>query len=91
MRFLFGSILLAVIVAVGAVLFQYGTLDPCRMLAQDMADESYGQIASVIGVEPGATPESAHSMARMVASQYTQKECMTQLKDRWLGLNKPAK
>ncbi|MDO8289764.1 MAG: hypothetical protein Q7T44_11145 [Parvibaculum sp.] len=90
MRFIFGSVLLVVIVAVGTILFQYGTLDPCRMLAQDLADEGYGQIASVIGVEPGETPESAHSMARMMTSQYTQKECMTKLKDRWLGLEKPA-
>lgn len=91
MRFIFSSIALIVIVAVGVVFFRYGTVDPCRMLAKDLADDGYGQIAAAMGVKPGETPESALSMARMVTSQYTQKECVTELKDRWLGLNKSAK
>ena len=90
MRSIPGLIALVIIVAIGAMFFHYGTVDPCRMLAKDMADDGYAQIAKAMGMEPGETPESAQSMARMVTSQYTQKECVMELKDRWLGLNTEA-
>ncbi len=83
--------MLIVIVAIAAPVLKYGTADPCRMLAQDIADESYGQIAEALGAEPGETPETAYAMARMMTSQSTQSECVMRLKDRWLGLDSDAK
>ena len=91
MRYVFGLIPLALAVLIGVTVWHYGTVDPCRMLAKDLADEGYGQIATAMGMEPGETPESANAMARMVTSQYTQKQCVMELKDRWLGLNAEAK
>tara|TARA_R110002074_G_scaffold175591_1_gene339009 strand:+ start:2467 stop:2742 length:276 start_codon:yes stop_codon:yes gene_type:complete len=91
MRLIIGLVALIVVVAIAAPIVRYGTMDPCRMLAQDIADESYGQIAKAMGAEPGETPEPAYAMARMMTSQSTQTDCMMQLKDRWLGLNSGAK
>jgi hypothetical protein len=89
MRVVLGLVatLIALIVIVPAI--RYGTLDPCRMLAKDMADESYARLAGVIGATPGKTPEAAETMGRMATSQYSQGECIMRLKDRWLGLEKP--
>lgn len=83
MRLIFGLIALILIVAVAAHVIRYGTADPCRMLAQDIADESYGQIADVLGVDKSKTPEGANAMARMMTSNYSQSECVSQLSDRW--------
>jgi deoxycytidylate deaminase len=83
MRLIFGLIALILIVLVAAPVIRYGTADPCRMLAQDIADESYGQIADVLGVEKSETPEGAKAMARMMTSNHTQSECVSQLSDRW--------
>ncbi|MGV8996351.1 MAG: hypothetical protein ACOH12_05345 [Parvibaculaceae bacterium] len=90
MRSILSIAVLAVVVAFGLIFFHYGTVDPCRMLAKDMADDGYGQVAKAMGMEPGDTPESAFAMARMVTSQYSQKDCVMQLKDRWLGLKAEA-
>jgi hypothetical protein len=84
MRVIIGLIVLILVALVAAPIIRYGTADPCRMLAKDMADESYGQLADVIGADKSKTPESAYAMARMMTSQYSQTECVMQLKDRWL-------
>ncbi len=91
MRLIIGLVVLIVVVAIAAPVVRYGTADPCRMLAQDIADDSYGQIAKALGAEPGETPETAYAMARMMTSQSTQTDCVMKLKDRWLGLNSDAK
>ena len=87
MRLIIGLVVLIIIVAIAAPMVRYGTADPCRMLAQDIADDSYGQIAKAMG----ETPEAAYAMARMMTSGSTQTDCVMQLKDRWLGLNADAK
>lgn len=91
MRLIIGIVVLIVVVVIAAPIMRYGTADPCRMLSQDIADDGYGQIAKALGAEPGKTPETAYAMARMMTSQSTQTDCVMQLKDRWLGLNRNAK
>lgn len=78
-----------VAVVVGPVAY-YGTVDPCRMLAKSLADEGYRNLANAVGAEPGKTPEAALSLGRMMVSQYSEMDCAMKLKDRWLGLDKPA-
>lgn len=77
---------LFIIVFVVLPIVNYRTIDPCRMLAQEIANENYGSIAKAIGAEPGKTPEAAQSMARMVTSQYSTGECVMKLKDYWIKL-----
>lgn len=89
MRITLGSIVLVVAIAVVWPLVSYGTLDPCRILAKGMARDTYEQMAKAVGAEPGKTPEAAESMARMVTSQYSEGECISRLKDRWLGIDRP--
>lgn len=90
MRIILGLIALIVATLVIWPLATYGTLDPCRMLAKDMAREAYSKMAEAMGAEPGKTPEAAERLALMATSQYSERECLTQLKDRWLGIRKPA-
>jgi hypothetical protein len=90
MRIVIGLIVALVVVLVLWPLASYGTLDPCRILAKDMARDAYTQMAKAVGAEPGKTPEAAENMARMVTSQYSEGECLSRLKDRWFGVEKPA-
>jgi hypothetical protein len=83
---IFGLIGLFVLLFVVLPIVRYRTVDPCRMLAKEIAQENYGSIAKAIGAEPGETPEAAQSMARMLTSQYSEGECVMKLKDRWLGI-----
>ncbi|KAB7741640.1 hypothetical protein F2P47_04350 [Parvibaculum sedimenti] len=90
MRIILGLIIVLLIAAIGTPLVRYGTLDPCRILAKDLARESYSKVAKAMGVEPGETPEAAESLARAMTSQYSEGECVSRLKDRWFGVEKPA-
>ncbi|MGB3808926.1 MAG: hypothetical protein WA943_02455 [Parvibaculum sp.] len=89
MRMILGLIVLLIAVAIIVPVVKYGTVDPCRMLAKDIADEGYAKLANAMGAEPGKTPEAAEAMGRMMTSQYSQRECMMKLKDRWFGVEKP--
>lgn len=66
---LINLILLAVVVGLGVLFYNYETLDPCRMLAQEMADDTIGDIAE--------------RPLRMLTSQYTTGECVEGLWERW--------
>lgn len=90
MRLVVGLIVVAIVVVVVAPVAYYGVADPCRMLAKDIADEGYAKLANAMGAEPGKTPEAAESLGRMMVSQYSEMECVMKLKDRWLGIDKPA-
>jgi len=90
MRIILGLIVALVLLVVVLPFARYGTLDPCRILAKDMARDAYTKMAEAVGTEPGKTPEAAESMARVVTSQYSEGQCVSKLKDRWLGLGEPA-
>jgi len=90
MRIVLGLIVALVVLLIATPLLRYGTLDPCRILAKDMARDAYSQMARAVGAEPGETPQAAENMARMMTSQYSEGECVSRLKDRWLGLEQPA-
>lgn len=90
MRIILGLIVVVVLAVIVVPFLRYGTLDPCRILAKDMARDAYSQMAKAVGAEPGKTPEAAENMARMVTSQYSEGECVSKLKDRWLGLEQPS-
>ncbi|HUD52609.1 hypothetical protein [Parvibaculum sp.] len=90
MRIVLGLIVVLVVLLIATPLLRYGTLDPCRILAKDMARDAYSQMARAVGAEPGETPQAAENMARMMTSQYSEGECVSRLKDRWLGLEQPA-
>ena len=86
MRIIYGLIGLFFMLFVVLPVVRYRTADPCRMLAKEIADENYRTVANAVGAEPGETPEAALAMARVMTSQYSQGECIMQLKDRWLGI-----
>lgn len=83
MRFVFGLILLALVAVVAVPAIYYGTLDPCRMLAKDMAHEAYGPLAELVGNDPDEVPESMERSMRMVTSQMTARSCAEKLWQRW--------
>lgn len=91
MRIVLGLIVAFVVLLVVVPLLRYGTVDPCRILAKDMARDAYTQMAKAVGAEPGKTPEAAENMARMITSQYSEGECVSRLKDRWLGIEEPSR
>ena len=64
------SALALIAIAVGGVFYgTYSTLDPCRALAQEMADDTLGSIAE--------------RPMRLVTSQMTSRECVDGLWERW--------
>jgi len=71
--------------AAGLMYYRYGTLEPCRALAQDMADKTFGEVQAALGSEPGETPESAVRAMRLVTSQYDTSTCASKLWARWTG------
>ena len=82
MRLILGLILLVAIAAAIPVVY-YGEVDPCRMLAKDMAHEAYGPLADLVGNDPDEVPEAMVSSMRLVTSQMTARECSDKLWERW--------
>lgn len=82
MRIILGLILLVAIAAAIPVVY-YGEVDPCRMLAKDMAHEAYGPLADLVGNDPDEVPEAMVSSMRLVTSQMTARECSDKLWERW--------
>lgn len=85
-RIIPGLIVLIAALALAVPFVHYGTLDPCRMLARDMAHDMYAPLARAAGTEPGDIPEAVERSTRLLTSQYSQGTCLTRLKDRWFGL-----
>lgn len=83
MRLIFGLIVLALIAAVAVPAVYYGEVDPCRMLAKDMAREAYGPLAELVGNDPNDVPASMESSMRLVTSQMSGRECADTLWERW--------
>ncbi len=82
MRVILGLVLLAVIVLAIPVVY-YGEVDPCRMLARDMAHEAYGPLAELVGNDPDEVPPAMESSMRLVTSQMTARECSEKLWENW--------
>ena len=82
MRLILGLILLVAIAAAIPVVY-YGEVDPCRMLAKDMAHEAYGPLADLVGNDPDEVPEAMESSMRLVTSQMSARECSDKLWERW--------
>lgn len=82
MRIILGLILL-VAIAVAIPVVYYGEVDPCRMLAKDMAHEAYGPLADLVGNDPDKVPEAMENSMRLVTSQMTARECTDKLWERW--------
>lgn len=76
---------LAILVAaaLGGALYVYGTVDPCRMLAQDMARDSVGPLAEAFGGSRDDLPEGVEKMMRALTSQYDTSTCASKLWDGW--------
>ena len=83
MRVLFLSLVLICVAGAGAALVQYGTVDPCRMLAQEMARDTLGPVARALGNDPDEVPESAERSMRLITSQYSAQTCAKKLWGRW--------
>jgi len=69
MRTLISMFALIAIAAGGTFYGYYATLDPCRALAQEMANDTLGGIAE--------------RPMRMLTSQYSTNECVEGLWERW--------
>lgn len=83
MRLILGLIVLALIAVIALPVAYYGEVDPCRMLAKDMAHEAYGPLAELVGNDPDDVPASMESSMRLVTSQMTGRECADSLWERW--------
>lgn len=77
---------LAILVAaaLGGAFYVYGTVDPCRMLAQDMARDSVGPVAEAFGGSRDDLPEGVEQMMRALTSQYDTSTCASKLWDGWI-------
>ncbi|MBX3446502.1 MAG: hypothetical protein KF765_07095 [Parvibaculaceae bacterium] len=85
MRLILGLIVLALIAVIAFPVVYYREVDPCRMLAKDMAHEAYGPLAELVGKDPDDVPSSMESSMRLVTSQMTGRECADALWDRWMN------
>ena len=85
MRAVLGLIVILVVAAVLAPLLYYGTADPCRMLAREMAADAYKPMAKTLGGDPDDVPESVERPMRLITSQMSGRECSEELWDRWFG------
>ena len=83
MRLILGLIVLALIAVIALPVVYYREVDPCRMLAKDMAREAYGPLAELVGNDPNDVPASMESSMRLVTSQMSGRECVDALWDRW--------
>ena len=59
MRFILGLIILFAVLIVATPIIKYGTTDPCRMLAKDIARESYAKVANAVGASTACTSANA--------------------------------
>jgi hypothetical protein len=73
MRTMISMAALIAIAAAGFFYWTYGTLDPCRALAQEMADDTLGGIAE--------------RPMRLLTSQYSTNECVEDLWERWIDFD----
>jgi len=85
MRAIIGLIVILIVAAILAPVVYYGTADPCRMLAQEMAAETYKPMAKTFGGNPDEVPDSVERSMRLVTSQMSGRECTKKLWDRWFG------
>lgn len=72
------------VIAAGSALAYYGTLDPCRMLAHEMARDTLAPVAEIFGENPDEVPESAERSMRMITSQYSAGTCTRKLWSYWM-------
>lgn len=74
------------VIAVAVFAITYGTLDPCRALAKEMAGDAYAPLAGALGGDPDAAPPpAAERMMRIATSQMETGECWAELRGRWMG------
>lgn len=85
MRIAIGFIFILVVAAISAPVIYYGTTDPCRMLAQEMAADAYKPMASALGGDPNNVPESVERPMRLITSQMSGRECSEELWGRWFS------
>ena len=85
MRAVIGLIAILIVAALLAPILYYGTADPCRMLAQEMAADTYGPMAKTLGGDPEDVPEGVVRSMRLVTSQMSGRECSEKLWGRWFG------
>ena len=85
MRAVIGLVIVLIVAAVLAPVVYYGTTDPCRMLAQEMAADAYKPMAKTLGGDPNDVPDSVERPMRLITSQMSGRECSEKLWDRWFG------
>ena len=74
-------------IASGFVLFFYGTVEPCRILANQMSTNTIEGVNDMLGggsdtLSDGAD-ETVESIFRAVTSQYTTGRCMQDVGQTW--------
>lgn len=77
-RGVIGSVLLVAIAAIGATIFIYGEVEPCRVLAKEfeMRSEEKGDWLEVLGMD-------TEKLYRLETSQYSTGECTSMLVSSW--------
>lgn len=71
-------------ITVGGAFVYYGTLDPCRMLAHEMARDTLAPVAEIFGQDPAEVPEGVERSMRMITSQYSANTCVRKLWGYWV-------
>lgn len=72
--------------AIGASIWVYGTLDPCRMLATELSEETIEDISKMFGGDGsslGGIDNTIEGTYRLITSQYSTGECVEQLGEIW--------
>lgn len=83
MKSIIFALIILIAAALGSALYFYGTVEPCRMLAQDMARDSVGPVAEAFGGSRDELPEGVEKMMRALTSQYDTSTCASKLWDGW--------
>jgi len=81
-RVLLIIILIPVILFVGLSLY-YGSPDPCRMLAAELAKEDAAALEETFGISREKTEDRIDVIYRTVTVQMETGECTTRLWDAW--------
>ena len=84
MKTIFGVFLVVVLGVAGWLFFEYGSLEPCRMLAKDMSEDTVVPFVDALGLDTEQASKDGEAFFRLLTSQYDSMTCADMLVERWL-------
>ena len=84
-RLLVSALAMLIVVVTAGSMLTYGTTDPCRMLSSEMSKDAVrGMNESLAGERDfGELEETIERGYRLVTTQYSTGECISQLGELW--------